>query len=118
MSVRVLQASLAPIEMQLPESVFDKIELYDLKIALGKPKPISVHIELTQLEYQAIKKLIYMATIQIKVSDYYGTPSYYSVMPRSIFDALEVAALNGEEYIGVEKELFDTMIEEYNNKVV
>lgn len=59
MSVRVLRASLAPIEMQLPESVFDKIELYDLKIALDKPKPISVHIELTQLEYQAIKKLIY-----------------------------------------------------------
>lgn len=115
MSVRVLRASLAPIEMQLPESVFDKIELYDLKIVLGKP--ISVHIELTQLEYQAIKKLIYMATIQIKVSDYYGTPSYYSVMPRAIFDALEVATLNGEEYIDVEKVLFDTMIEDYNKKM-
>lgn len=114
--VRVLRASLAPIEMQLPESVFNKVELYDLKIALCKP--ISVYIELTQLEYQAIKKLIYMATIQIKVSDYYGTPSYYSVMPRSIFDALEVAALNGEEYIDVEKEMFDTMIEDYNNKVL
>lgn len=115
MSVRVLRASLAPIEMQLPESVFDKIELYDLKIALGKP--ISVHIELTQLEYQAIKKLIYMATIQIKVSDYYGTPSYYSVMPRAIFDALEVATLNDEEYIDIEKVLFDTMIEDYNKKM-
>lgn len=57
-----------------------------------------------------------MDTIQIKVSDYYGTPSYYSVMPRAIFDALEVAALNGEEYIEVKKELFDTMIKDYNKK--
>lgn len=113
--VRVLRASLAPIEMQLPESVFNKVELYDLKIALGKPIP--VHIELNQFEYQAIKKLIYMSTIQIKVSDFYGTPSYYSVMPRAIFDALEVAALNGEEYINVEKALFDTMIEDYNKKM-
>lgn len=86
-----------------------------MKIALGKPIP--VHIELTPLEYQAIKKLICMATIQIKVSDYYGTPSYYSVMPRVIFDAIETAALNGEEYIDVEKVLFDTMIEDYNKKV-
>ena len=32
-----------------------------------------------------------MDTIQIKVNDYYGNPSYYSVMPESIFDALELA---------------------------
>lgn len=115
MSVRVLRATLAPIEMQLPESVFDKIELYDLKIALGKPIP--VRIELTKLEYQAIRSFVYMSTIQIKVSDYYCTPSYYSVMPRVIFNALETAALNGEEYIDVEKVLFDTMIEDYNKKM-
>lgn len=59
-----------------------------------------------------------MKRIQIKVNDYYGNPSYYSVMPRTIFDTLEVAALNGEEYIDVDKELFDTMIEDYNNKVL
>ena len=58
-----------------------------------------------------------MPTIQIKVSDYYGTPSYYSVMPRAIFDALEAAALNSEEYVDVEKSLFDTMIEDYNKKM-
>lgn len=57
-----------------------------------------------------------MANIQISVNAYYGNPIYYSVMPRSIFDALEAAALNGEEYIDVEKELFDTMIDDYNKK--
>lgn len=57
-----------------------------------------------------------MNTVKIKVSDYYGTPSYYSVMPRVIFDALEIATLNGEEYIDVEKVPFDTMIEDYNKK--
>ena len=114
--VRVLRATLKPIDAKLPESVIDKVHLYDLKLALGRAIP--AHIELTGLEYQAIKSLVYMSTIQIKVSDYYGTPSYYSVMPRAIFDALEVAALNGEEYVDVEKELFDTMIEDYNNKVL
>lgn len=58
-----------------------------------------------------------MSTIQIKVSDYYGTPSYYSVMPRAIFDALEVAALGGEDYVDVDKVLFDAMIADYNSKV-
>ena len=56
-------------------------------------------------------------TTKIKVNDYYGTPSYYSVMPRAIFDALEAAALNSTEYIDVEKELFDKMIEDYNKKM-
>lgn len=56
-------------------------------------------------------------TTKIKVNDYYGFPSYYSVMPRAIFDALEAAALNSTEYIDVEKELFDKMIEDYNKKM-
>ena len=36
-----------------------------------------------------------METITINVADYYGNPSYYSVMPEAIFDALELASLNG-----------------------
>ena len=55
-----------------------------------------------------------MNTIQIKVSDYYGIPSYYPIMPRPIFDALEAATLNGEDYATVDKALFDEMIENYN----
>lgn len=58
-----------------------------------------------------------MERIQIKVNDYYGNPSYYSIMPESIFDALELASLNGEEYIAVDKSAFDTMIVEYNKKM-
>ena len=37
-----------------------------------------------------------MDAIKIKVADYYGNPSYYSVMPNEIFDALELASLKGE----------------------
>lgn len=55
--------------------------------------------------------------IKIKVNDYYGNPSYYSVMPQAIFDALEKANLNGEEYINVKKAQFDKMIERYNEKM-
>ena len=51
-------------------------------------------------------------TTKIKVNDYYGTPSYYS-----IFDALEAAALNGEECVEIEKELLDQMLEDYNQKM-
>ncbi len=56
-------------------------------------------------------------TTQIKVNDYYGNPSYYSVMPQAIFDALEVAALNNEESIEVEKQLFEKMITNYKLKM-
>ena len=58
-----------------------------------------------------------MPTIQIEVKKYYGNPSYYSVMPRVIFDALEIAALNGEEFTAVNKAAFDKMIVEYDKKM-
>lgn len=58
-----------------------------------------------------------MERIQIKVNDYYGNPSYYSVMPESIFDVLELASLKGEEFVLVDKSAFDKMIVEYNNKM-
>jgi hypothetical protein len=38
-------------------------------------------------------------------------------MPQAIFDALEVAALNDEEYATVDKTLFDKMIEDYKLKI-
>lgn len=55
--------------------------------------------------------------IEIKVNNYYGNPSYYSVMPQEIFDALELASLKGEEYASVNKDLFDKMIVEYDKKM-
>lgn len=58
-----------------------------------------------------------METIRIKVYNYYGNPSYYSVMPQEIFDALELASLQGEEYATVSKDQFDTMIVEYGKKM-
>lgn len=58
-----------------------------------------------------------METIKIKVNDYYGNPSYYSVMPQDIFDALELASLQGEEIATVNKDQFDTMIVEYGKKM-
>lgn len=57
-----------------------------------------------------------METIRIKVNNYYGNPSYYSVMPQEIFDALELASLQGEEYATVSKDQFDTMIVEYGKR--
>lgn len=58
-----------------------------------------------------------METIKIKVNDYYGNPSYYSVMPQDIFDALELASLQGEENATVNKDQFNTMIVEYGKKM-
>lgn len=58
-----------------------------------------------------------METIRIKVNNYYGNPSYYSVMPQEIFDALELASLQGEEFAVVAKEKFDKMIVEYGKKM-
>ena len=58
-----------------------------------------------------------METIRIKANNYYGNPSYYSVMPQEIFDALELASLQGEEYTTVNKDQFDKMIVEYDKKM-
>lgn len=58
-----------------------------------------------------------METIRIKVNNYYGNPSYYSVMPQEIFDALELASLQGEECTTVNKDQFDKMIADYKKKM-
>lgn len=55
--------------------------------------------------------------IKIKVSDYYGNPVYYSVMPQALFDLLEAATLNGEEYVLADKAQVEEMIEKYNVKI-
>lgn len=58
-----------------------------------------------------------MGKVNIKVGDFYGNPSYYSVMPQDIFDAFETAYLNGEECALVDKERFDTMVAEHKTKM-
>lgn len=55
--------------------------------------------------------------VEIIVNDYYGNPSYYSVMPQEIFDALEAANLNGEPTCKVSKTQFDEMMVEYKKKM-
>lgn len=57
-----------------------------------------------------------MDAIKIKVADYYGNPSYYSVMPNEIFDALELASLKGETETDVDKALFTQMVDNYKKK--
>ena len=58
-----------------------------------------------------------MDAIKIKVADYYGNPSYYSVMPNEIFDALELASLKGETETDVDKVLFTHMVDNYKKKM-
>ena len=58
-----------------------------------------------------------MDAIKIKVADYYGNPSYYSVMPNEIFDSLELASLKGETETDVDKALFTQMVDNYKKKM-
>jgi hypothetical protein len=58
-----------------------------------------------------------MERIKIKVSDYYGNPSYYSLMPQTLFDLLEAAMLNGEEYILADKAQVEQMVERHKAKM-
>lgn len=51
--------------------------------------------------------------MKIKISDYFGKPEYYPVMPPEIFEALENAFKTGEEYVDVDDELFEDMIDKY-----
>lgn len=55
--------------------------------------------------------------MEIKVADYYGNPSYYSVMPQALFDLLEAATLNGEEYILADKAQFEQMVADHKMKM-
>lgn len=58
-----------------------------------------------------------MERIEIKVANYYGNPSYYSVMPQALFDLLEAATLNGEEYILADKAQVEQMVAGYKIKM-
>ena len=64
-----------------------------------------------------IKNRIYMATIEINVSEFYGVPAYYSEMPHDIFNALESAALNGDKTATVDKAQFDKMMLDFQKKI-
>ena len=55
--------------------------------------------------------------MRIQVKDYYGNPDYYSVMPQAIFDALEAAYLDGQEFTDVDKAQFDKMVWDYQIKM-
>ncbi len=55
--------------------------------------------------------------MRINVKDYYGNPDYYSVMPQAIFDALEAAYLDGQEFTDVDKAQFDKMVWDYQIKM-
>jgi hypothetical protein len=57
-----------------------------------------------------------METTTIKVSEYYNNPRYYAFMPETVFDALEAAFLDGNEFADVDKAQFDKMIADYNEK--
>lgn len=58
-----------------------------------------------------------MERIKIKVSEYYGNPSYYSVMPQAIFDLLEAATLNNEEFILADKIQVEQMVKDHKTKM-
>lgn len=51
--------------------------------------------------------------IKVRVLDYYNKPTYYPYMPQILFGILESAFLGDEEYIEVDRELFDRMINGY-----
>jgi hypothetical protein len=53
-----------------------------------------------------------MATIEIKLSEYYDNPKYYAFMPEIVFDALEAAFLDGRDTAFVSKAAFDEMQKE------
>lgn len=54
-----------------------------------------------------------MPTINISVAKWYGNIQYYGIMPRSIFNALESAFLNGSPTAAVDRGEFSTMLANY-----
>lgn len=54
---------------------------------------------------------------KVLVSAYYGKPSFYSVMPPVVFDALESAYLKCEEFAEVDACAYARMCADYRTKV-
>lgn len=57
-----------------------------------------------------------MDMIEIAITEYYNKPQYFPFMPEVIFNALEVAFLEGKEKAEVPKADFENMLLEYQNK--
>lgn len=55
--------------------------------------------------------------IEIEVEKYYGNVALYSVMPRNIFDSLEMAAFHGNRMCFVDKAQYDKMMSDYKLKL-
>ncbi|MDD2475438.1 MAG: hypothetical protein PHI32_05960 [Dysgonamonadaceae bacterium] len=98
----------------IPASIFEQSESLQLKRAL-RPD-LSPYMDIKIEEYESIKDKMQSFPIMISISSYYDKPSYYSVMPQPIFDALETAALNGDDFALVDKVLYDKMIFDYKTK--
>lgn len=58
-----------------------------------------------------------MGKVEINVSEFYGVPAFYSVMPRPIFETLESAYLNGDTTAVVDKAQFDKMMLDFQKKI-
>lgn len=58
-----------------------------------------------------------MEKVAIEICKYYGEQSFYSVMPESVFDSLELAFLKGEEFADVPKNDYEQMMLDYNKKM-
>ena len=99
----------------ISEKLLDESEALQLKCAL-RPE-VSPYIEISVEEYNSIKDKMNPYPIMIQVSSYYGNPSYYSIMPQPIFDALEASSLNGEDFALVDKVQFDKMVVDHKIKI-
>lgn len=54
-----------------------------------------------------------MPTINISVARWYGNPKYYGIMPRSVFNALELAFLKGSPVAAVDRGELSIMLSNY-----
>ncbi len=54
-----------------------------------------------------------METIEITIAEYYDNPKYYACMPETVFNALEIAFLDGNEIASVPKAEFEEMVENF-----
>lgn len=113
--METIKVSIEESVLQNISELYDQVELQSLRCALHPEMERFVEIPMNL--YDDIKCKMSVHPVKIKVASYYGIPSYYSIMPQPVFDALEAANLNGEEFALVDRLLFDQMIIDYKNKI-
>lgn len=99
-------------ESQIPEWLYR--EVWHIRNNLPYDPDIRPYVEISLYVYETIRPLLKINDIMICVWDYYGKTEYFPYMSEKLYDKLELAIINDEQWTKVSRKSFDDMLRKYN----